>query len=116
MSARSGGAKPRAGEQRRKVVADNRRARFDYEILDTFEAGGEFHVDMIISPIDFKKVIVWPDNLPWETYCWLRDNGFEIIALHELPAPEKTTATPGIVTAEWSRLWPAEEVWVARTW
>ena len=39
MSARSGGAKPRAGEQRRKVVADNRRARFDYEILDTFEAG-----------------------------------------------------------------------------
>ena len=39
MSARSGGAKPRAGELRRKVVADNRRARFDYEILDTFEAG-----------------------------------------------------------------------------
>ena len=39
MSARSGGAKPRAGELRRKVVADNRRARFDYEILDVFEAG-----------------------------------------------------------------------------
>ena len=39
MSARSGGAKPRAGEAHRKVVADNRRARFDYEILDTFEAG-----------------------------------------------------------------------------
>ena len=39
MSARSGGAKPKAGEQRRKVVADTRRARFDYEILDTFEAG-----------------------------------------------------------------------------
>jgi len=30
-----------AQEARRKVVADNRRARFDYEILDTFEAGLE---------------------------------------------------------------------------
>ena len=39
MSARSGGAKPRAGEAHRKIVVDNRRARFDYEILDTFEAG-----------------------------------------------------------------------------
>jgi SsrA-binding protein len=39
VSARSGGAKQKAGEPRRKVVADNRRARFDYEILDTFEAG-----------------------------------------------------------------------------
>ncbi len=39
MSARSGGAKPKASDGRRKVVADNRRARFDYEILDVFEAG-----------------------------------------------------------------------------
>lgn len=30
-----------AQEARRKVVAENRRARFDYEILDTFEAGLE---------------------------------------------------------------------------
>lgn len=50
-------------------------------ILDTFDAGGEFHVDMIISAIDFKKVIVWPDNLPWETYCWLRDHEFDIIEI-----------------------------------
>jgi SsrA-binding protein len=39
MSARSGSAKKASGDGRRKVVADNRRARFDYEILDTFEAG-----------------------------------------------------------------------------
>jgi len=50
-------------------------------ILDSFAAGGEFHLDMIISPIDFKKVIVWPDNLPWGTYVWLRDLGFEIIEI-----------------------------------
>lgn len=30
-----------AQEARRKVVAENRRARFDYEILETFEAGLE---------------------------------------------------------------------------
>ena len=39
MSAKSGGAKPKPGEPRRKVVADNRRARFDYEILTVYEAG-----------------------------------------------------------------------------
>jgi SsrA-binding protein len=39
MSARSGGAKARSGEPNRKVVADNRRARFDYELLSTYEAG-----------------------------------------------------------------------------
>lgn len=30
-----------AAEPRRKVVADNRRARFDYQILETYEAGLE---------------------------------------------------------------------------
>ncbi|HEY7747425.1 MAG TPA: SsrA-binding protein SmpB [Aestuariivirgaceae bacterium] len=37
-------ARPKPGrteEKQRKLVADNRRARFDYEILDTYEAGIE---------------------------------------------------------------------------
>lgn len=39
---RSGGPKPgRTDEKQRKLVADNRRARFDYEIIDTYEAGIE---------------------------------------------------------------------------
>ncbi len=37
MSSKSGGAKP--SRKGGKVVADNRRARYDYELLDTFEAG-----------------------------------------------------------------------------
>ena len=32
-------AEKTAREEARKVVADNRKARFDYEILETFEAG-----------------------------------------------------------------------------
>jgi len=39
---KTGGAREKAeGKGERKVVADNRRARFDYEILDTLEAGIE---------------------------------------------------------------------------
>lgn len=41
MSSRSGGAKSSRKEDGIKVIADNRRARFDYEILETFEAGIE---------------------------------------------------------------------------
>jgi SsrA-binding protein len=42
FSARHGQARPKPGrtdEKQRKLIADNRRARFDYEILDTYEAG-----------------------------------------------------------------------------
>ena len=41
MSSKSGGAKSSRKEDGVKVVADNRRARYDYEILDTYEAGIE---------------------------------------------------------------------------
>ncbi len=36
MSSKSGGAKKRSGSP---VIADNRRARFDFELLDTLEVG-----------------------------------------------------------------------------
>jgi SsrA-binding protein len=39
MSSKAGGAKSARKEQGVKVVADNRRARHEYEILQTFEAG-----------------------------------------------------------------------------
>ena len=41
MSSKSGGAKASRKEEGVKVIADNRRARFDYEIMQTFEAGIE---------------------------------------------------------------------------
>jgi SsrA-binding protein len=41
MSAKSGGAKPARKLLGVKVVADNRRARYDYELLQFFEAGIE---------------------------------------------------------------------------
>lgn len=41
MSSKAGGAKAARKQDGIKVVADNRRARFDYEIMQTFEAGVE---------------------------------------------------------------------------
>ncbi len=41
MSSKSGGAKAARKEEGVKVVSDNRRARYDYELLQTFEAGIE---------------------------------------------------------------------------
>lgn len=41
MSSKSGGAKPARKMEGGKVVADNRRARHEYEILQNFEAGIE---------------------------------------------------------------------------
>ncbi|MEX0839374.1 MAG: SsrA-binding protein SmpB [Parvibaculum sp.] len=40
MSSKSGGAKKKAGDGR-KIIADNRKARFNYSISETFEAGIE---------------------------------------------------------------------------
>lgn len=41
MSSKAGGAKASRKEDGIKVISDNRRARFDYEILQTFESGIE---------------------------------------------------------------------------
>ncbi|MCA0432460.1 MAG: SsrA-binding protein SmpB [Proteobacteria bacterium] len=41
MSSKSGGAKKSAKTEGLQVKGDNRRARFDYELIETFEAGIE---------------------------------------------------------------------------
>ena len=65
----------------------------------------------------------WPDELGTEFHLahgeWirlLRDNGFEIEALHELQAPEdaRSPVYYDYVTVGWARKWPCEEIWVAR--
>ena len=45
----------------------------------------------------------------------LRANGFEIEDMIELrPGPNATTRFDDLVTLEWSRRWPCEEIWKAR--
>lgn len=43
-----------------------------------------------------------------------RENGFEIMKLQELAAPEGATSRYKFSDAEWSKLWPSEEVWTVR--
>ena len=50
---------------------------------------------------------------------WIRlltRSGFVVEALHELYAPSDAVDHPfyEIVSADWARRWPAEELWVAR--
>lgn len=44
----------------------------------------------------------------------LRANGFEILDLIEIRAPEGKKTRYEFVTAEWAHRWPSEEVWRAR--
>ena len=43
-----------------------------------------------------------------------RANGFEVVDLIELKAPEGATTSYDFVTPEWARRWPSEEVWRVR--
>jgi N-dimethylarginine dimethylaminohydrolase len=52
---------------------------------------------MVISPIDHKKAIIYPDNLPWETFVWLRDKGFELI---EIPRSEQRFCPANLILVE----------------
>jgi N-dimethylarginine dimethylaminohydrolase len=54
-------------------------------IIDDFEAGGEFHVDMVLGVVDIRKVVVYPGYLDYNIYRWLKDRKFQII---EVPKEE----------------------------
>jgi SAM-dependent methyltransferase len=63
----------------------------------------------------------WPDDPSVEFHLthgdWLRlllANGFEVLDLIEIQAPEGATTRFDFVTPEWARRWPSEEVWKAR--
>jgi len=60
-------------------------------IMDSFESGGEFHIDMFFGVIDLRKAIIFPNQLDYETYKWLRSKGFELI---EIPADEQQKYAP----------------------
>ena len=79
-----------AGENLLRPQPDVRRVRWP-------EGGVEFH----------------PSHGDWVRV--LRTNGFVVEALHELYAPDdaETHRYYEIVTAEWARQWPVEDLWVA---
>ena len=60
-------------------------------IMDSLAAGGEFHADMVVHPVAEKLAVIYPNNLPWETYKWLKKMGYKLI---EIPPEEQKACYP----------------------
>jgi N-dimethylarginine dimethylaminohydrolase len=60
-------------------------------IMDSFDAGGEFHVDMIVHAVAERVAVVYPRQLPWDTYRWLKEHRFTLI---EVPTDEHHRYVP----------------------
>ncbi|MBI2371020.1 MAG: hypothetical protein HYV08_12430 [Deltaproteobacteria bacterium] len=54
-------------------------------IHDSFESGGEFHIDMYFSVVDLGVAFLYPGYLDYAVYRWLVERGFRII---EVPRDE----------------------------
>jgi N-dimethylarginine dimethylaminohydrolase len=71
-------------------------------IMDSIEAAGEFHIDMVIGVLDIRKAVVYPASLDYETYKWLKDHRFELV---EIPPDEHKQFVPAnLVTLEPGRV------------
>jgi SAM-dependent methyltransferase len=77
--------------------------------------------DRLLRPAFGMFRIEWPGDPGVEFHlshgAWiqrLRASGFEIEELIEVRPPETATTQYPFVTLEWSRRWPAEEIWRAR--
>ena len=75
MSSKSGGRKKARQEPGRKVLAENRKARFNYEITDTLEAGLQLVGTEVKSLRDHKANIA-------ESYASWEDGEFWLINSH----------------------------------
>ena len=60
-------------------------------ILDSFDAGGEFHVDMVVHAVADRLAVVYPRQLTWDAYRWLKELGFTLI---EVPTDEHHSFVP----------------------
>ncbi|PYM96375.1 MAG: SAM-dependent methyltransferase [Candidatus Rokuibacteriota bacterium] len=77
--------------------------------------------DRLLRPAFGMFRVEWPNDPGVEFHLshgdWirrLRASGFEIEDLIEVRPPETATTSYAYVSLEWSRQWPAEEIWRAR--
>ena len=71
-------------------------------IMDSFDAGGEFHVDMVVHAVAARVAVVYPRQLPWETYRWLKERRFTLIEVptdehHKFVPANLVVVEPGVV-------------------
>lgn len=60
-------------------------------IMDDFSSGGDAHVDMALGVVDLGLATVFPAQLDYSIYTWLKTQGYRFI---EIPPDEQTRAVP----------------------
>jgi N-dimethylarginine dimethylaminohydrolase len=59
------------------------------------EAGTSHHPDMVLGPLDARKVIAYPPGIDFTTWSWLKDHDYEIV---EVSRDEQLQFSPANVT------------------
>ena len=77
--------------------------------------------DQLLRPLFGMHRFEWPNDVSVEFHLshgdWIRlfrQSGFEVEDLLELQPPEDATTSFPLVTLDWARRWPSEEVWKLR--
>jgi N-dimethylarginine dimethylaminohydrolase len=60
-------------------------------IFETFGSGGEFHIDMVVGVVDHRVAIIYPAQLDYKTFMWLKEKRFHLI---EIPPDEQMKYYP----------------------
>lgn len=60
-------------------------------VMDSMESSGDFHTDVFLGIADVGLAMVYPGQLDWKIYTWLKDNGFRLI---EIPYDEQPKCLP----------------------
>ena len=60
-------------------------------IMDSFESGGDFHTDVCLGIADLGLAVVYPAQLDWSVYTWLKKNRFRLL---EIPHDEQVKCLP----------------------
>ncbi len=60
-------------------------------LTEDSEGWSEFHVDMVVGPLDLGLALVYPPCLDYRTHVWLKEKGFKLI---EIPPDEQRSFAP----------------------
>jgi N-dimethylarginine dimethylaminohydrolase len=74
-------------------------------IVNDFEAGGEFHLDMVFAVPDLRVAVIYPGYLDYGIYRWLKEKQFRIIEVskeehHKHYPANLVTLEPGKVIVD----------------
>jgi N-dimethylarginine dimethylaminohydrolase len=52
-------------------------------IMDSFQSGGDFHTDVSLGIADLGLAVVYPAQLDWKIYTWLKGHGFKLLEISQ---------------------------------